>query len=94
MTFRQALRFTISYLSIVFIHCGCVGAFCYLSNMVGEPLFQIQLQDGILFRFFGMEAQLPAESAEQIFHGAGQLFFFLPPYERFVLRLISFVLGQ
>lgn len=88
MTFRQGLRFTLSYLCISFILCVCVGAFLYLSNMVGEPLFQLQLTEGLTVRFFGMEGSLPAHSVEQLLRRAGQLFYFLPPYGRFALRIL------
>ncbi len=91
MGFRQGLRFTISYLAISFILCVCIAAFLYLSNMVGEALFQLTTDYGITLKFFGMEATLSAEAAAQLTHRARQLFYFLPPYERFILRVVNFI---
>ena len=91
MSFCQGLRFTISYLSVAFILCVCIGAFLYLSVLIGQPLFQAETDQGLLLRCFGMEATLSAECWEQLQYGAKALFYFLPPYERAVLRLLSFI---
>lgn len=91
MSFRQGLRFTVSYLSIAFILCVCIGAFLYLSILIGQPLFQFEMDQGLLLRCFGVEAQLSAERWKQLQYAAKALFYFLPPYERAVLRLLSFL---
>ena len=94
MSFRQGLRFTVSYLSISFILCGCIGAFWYLSNMIGEPLFQLQMEEGILLRFFGEEMRFSAQTVQRMELALKRLFYFLPPYERAVIRLLNVLFGQ
>jgi len=94
VSFRQGLRFTLSYLSVVLIFCCCLGAFLYLSNMVGEPLFRVRLMDGLAVSFFGMEMQFSAEAVGELFHRVKQMLYFLPPYERTMLKAIQLLLGQ
>ena len=88
MSFRQGLRFTISYLSLVFILCVCIAAFLYLSNMVAEPLFQLEMEQGLHLRCFGMEAKLSADAWQQLKYGAKALFYFLSPYQRSILKVL------
>lgn len=86
MTFSQGLRFTFHYLIVSLLFCSCVGAFLYLSNMTGEPLVQLKMEGDLFLYVFGMEARVPAELLRQLQYRAGQMFYFLPPYGRMLIK--------